>query len=224
MSWHDGRRRCSVKTRRNDRKCNRKQLIDVFYTGVGVGGGVLPSPASASLIFEPDRVPPCSRRGIGGDGTLSCADPSPDLEGHPIAHRCCTPPRQPSPWGDVRSGGGGTSLSSAKIQRFSRSSSLLAPSMQQASHASSAPSPCLRWPPNPPLSATSSCTRPPIPPASIVGRLLFFAIPGYHGRRCHQPLRLCPPPSSDPIMPSPPPPAPSLAHPLPPTMRSSPVP
>jgi hypothetical protein len=223
-SWCNGRRRCLIEMRRNVRKCNRKQLLDVIYTGVGVGGGVSPSPASASLIFGPNCTPPCSRRGIGGDRTSSCADPSPDLDGRPIAHRYCTPPRQPSPWGDIRSGGGGTSLLSAKIQRFSRSSSLLAPSMRRASRASSSPSPCLRWPPNPLLSAASSRARPPIPTASIVGRLLFFAIPGHHGCCCHRPPRLCLPPSPDPIVPSPPPPAPSLAHPLPLMMRSSLVP
>ncbi len=223
-SWHNGRRRFSIKMRKNDRKCDRKQLLDVIYTGVGIGGGVSPLPASALLIFGLDRAPPCSRRGISGDRTSSCTDPSPDLEGRPIARRRCTPPQQPSPQGDIRLGGGGTSSSSAKIQWFSRSSSLLAPSMRRASRASSSPSPCLRWPPNPPLSAPSSRARPPIPTALIVGRLLFFAIPGRHGRRCHQPLCLCPPPSPNPIMPPPPPPATSLAHPLPPMMRSSLVP
>ncbi len=49
-SRHDGRRRCSIKTRRNNRKCNRKRLFDVIYTGVGVDGGVSLLPASASLI------------------------------------------------------------------------------------------------------------------------------------------------------------------------------
>jgi hypothetical protein len=38
VSWHDGRQRCSIKTHRNNRKCDRKQLLDVIYTGVGVGG------------------------------------------------------------------------------------------------------------------------------------------------------------------------------------------
>jgi hypothetical protein len=42
-SWHDGRRRCSIKTCRNDRKCDRKRLLDVIYTRVGVGGRVSPS-------------------------------------------------------------------------------------------------------------------------------------------------------------------------------------
>ncbi len=166
--------------------------------------------AYALLIFGPDRAPPCSRCGIDGDGTPSCADLSPDLERRPIARRCCTPPQQPSPQGDIRLGGGGTSLSSAKIQRFSRSSSLLALSMRRASRASSSPSPCLRWPPNPLLSAASSRACLPIPTASIVGRLLIFAIPGHHGCHCHRPPHLCPPPSPDPIVPSPPPPALSL--------------
>ncbi len=91
-SWHDGRWRCLIKMRRNDKKCNRKQLLDVIYTGVGVGGGVSPSPASALLIFGPNRMPPCSSHGIGGDGTSLCANLSPDLEGRPIVHHCYTPP------------------------------------------------------------------------------------------------------------------------------------
>jgi hypothetical protein len=49
-SWHNGHRCCLIKTRRNNRKCNRKQLLDVIYTGVGVGGGVPPLSASASSI------------------------------------------------------------------------------------------------------------------------------------------------------------------------------
>ncbi len=49
-SRHDGRQRCSIKTHRNYRKCDRKQLLDVIYMGVGVGGRVSPLPASASLI------------------------------------------------------------------------------------------------------------------------------------------------------------------------------
>ncbi len=35
MSWHDGRRHCLIKMRRNDRKCDRKRLLDVIYMGVG---------------------------------------------------------------------------------------------------------------------------------------------------------------------------------------------
>ena len=44
----NGRWRCSIKLCRNDRICNRIQLLAVIYTGVGVGGGVSPSLASAS--------------------------------------------------------------------------------------------------------------------------------------------------------------------------------
>ena len=47
----DRRRRCSIKTRRNDRICDLRLLIDISYTGVGVGGGDSSStPASASSI------------------------------------------------------------------------------------------------------------------------------------------------------------------------------
>ncbi len=144
------------------------------------------------------------------------ANPSPDLEGHPIMCRCCTPPQQPSPRGDVGLGGGGTLSSSAKIQRFSQSPHPLAPSTRWALRASSSPSPCLRWPPNPPLSAASSQASPPIPNASVIGRLLFFAIAGHHGCRCHRLPRPHPPSSPSLVVLSPPPPAPSLAHPLPP--------
>jgi len=47
-SRRDGHPRCSIKLCRNDRICNRIQLLAVIYTGVGVGGGVSPSSASAS--------------------------------------------------------------------------------------------------------------------------------------------------------------------------------
>ena len=47
-SRRDGRWRCAIKMCRNDRICNRIQLLAVIYTGVGVGGGVSPSSASAS--------------------------------------------------------------------------------------------------------------------------------------------------------------------------------
>ena len=47
----DRRWRCSIKTRRNDRICDLRLLIDISYTGVGVGGGDSSStPASASSI------------------------------------------------------------------------------------------------------------------------------------------------------------------------------
>ena len=49
-SQRDGRRHCSIKMRRIDRLCDRKQkqLLAVIYMGVGVEGGVSPSSASAS--------------------------------------------------------------------------------------------------------------------------------------------------------------------------------
>ncbi len=50
MTRRDGHRCCSIKMHKNDRKCDRKQLLDVIYTGVGVGGGVSPLPVSASSI------------------------------------------------------------------------------------------------------------------------------------------------------------------------------
>ena len=44
--WH-----CSIKTRRNDRICDLRLIIDISYTGVGVGGGDSSlTPASASSI------------------------------------------------------------------------------------------------------------------------------------------------------------------------------
>ena len=47
----DRRWRCSIKTRRNDRICDLRLLIDISYMGVGVGGGnSLSTPASASSI------------------------------------------------------------------------------------------------------------------------------------------------------------------------------
>ena len=48
VSRRNGHRRCSIKMHRNDRICNKKQLLAVIYTGVGVGGGVSPSAASVS--------------------------------------------------------------------------------------------------------------------------------------------------------------------------------
>jgi hypothetical protein len=50
-SRRDGCMHRSIKTRRNDRKCDLRLLLDVIYTGVGVGGGDSSSPpASASSI------------------------------------------------------------------------------------------------------------------------------------------------------------------------------
>ena len=54
-SRRDGHRCCSIKMCRNDRICNRIQLLSVIYMGVGVGGRVSPSSASAlsySSIFH----------------------------------------------------------------------------------------------------------------------------------------------------------------------------
>ncbi len=93
--------------------------------------------------------------------------------------------------------------SSAKIQRFPWSPCPLAPSMQWASRASSSPSPCLRRPPNPPSSAASSQASPLIPTASVVGRLLFFAIAGRCSCRRHQLPHPHPPLLPDLVMPSP---------------------
>ncbi len=66
-SRHDGRRCCLIKTRTNNRKCDRKRLLDVIYTGVGVGGGVSPSPASALSISDTFVwTPPFPRRSSSG--------------------------------------------------------------------------------------------------------------------------------------------------------------
>ncbi len=161
------------------------------------------------LSLGPDRVPSCSRHWIGRDWMLSCANPSLDLKGRPIACRRCTPPRQTSPQGDLGSGEGKMSLSSAKIRWFPRSPRKLAPSMQWASRTSSFPSPCLHWPPKPPSSAAPSHARRQSRPPPLSANCHFLGSPAIvvvviTGRRihvrCHCLISSCRPPPRPPTL------------------------
>ena len=51
-SRRDGCMHRSIKTRRNDRKCDLRLLLDVIYTGVGVGGGDSSSPPASALSIS----------------------------------------------------------------------------------------------------------------------------------------------------------------------------